>query len=84
MQKAIFVLLGAVMVTGLAAGPAVALPLVLNPNFVETDVATNSAFNTGNFFISNWSPSGYGSNSTDDPGQFDNGTAGGRVAAQPG
>ncbi len=79
LQKASSAGLALALAAGLASAPAAADPIVLNPNFVTTDTATNSANNTGNFFISNWTPSGYASNSRADAGQYDNGTAGGNT-----
>ena len=67
------------MAVALASAPALADPIVLNPNFTTTDTASNSAAGTGNYLISNWTPSGYASNSYADPGQFDNGRAGGNT-----
>jgi len=63
---------------GLAAAPAAADPIVLNQNFITNDAAANTTYNKGNlFFVQNWSPTGYASNSNTDPAQFDNGNAGG-------
>ena len=63
----------------LLAAPAFGAPVVLNPNFLTTDVAANTTYNQGTFFIENWIPVGYASNSVSDPGQYDNGYAGGRT-----
>ncbi len=67
----------AALAIALASAPAAAAPVVLNPNFVTTDTAANSAAGTGQYLILNWTPSGYASNSNADPGQYDNGRAGG-------
>ena len=79
LQKASSAGLAAALAIGLASTPAAADPIVLNPNFVTTDTAANSANGTGNFFISNWTPGGYASNSYADSGQYDNGRAGGNT-----
>ena len=76
LQKASWAGLAAALLTTLAAAPAVADPIVLNPNFTQTDTAANTQYNTGNFLISNWTAANYASNSYADPGQFDNGNAG--------
>ena len=63
------------LAVGLASTPAAADPIVLNQNFDTTDTTANTNAKTGNFFISNWTPSGYASNSFADSGQYDNGKA---------
>lgn len=79
MSKVASAILGATFAVGIAAVPAVAAPAVLNANFTEIDAVANAAFNGGNlFFIQSWTPSGYATNSATDPGQFDNGIAGGQ------
>ena len=68
------------MVIALTSAPALADPIVLNPNFTINDTAANNSFNGGKpFYVQNWSPSGYASNTNADPGQFDNGKAGGQA-----
>ena len=60
------------------SAPAAAAPVVLNPDFVTNDAFANAQYNGGNpFYVQNWSPTGYASNSNTDPGQFDNGRASG-------
>ena len=76
LQKASSAGLAAALAVALASVPALADPVVLNPNFTTTDTTANTNNNTGNFFISNWTPGGYASNSYADSGQFDNGQAG--------
>ena len=72
--------MAALVAVALASVPAAADPAVLNPNFTINDSAANTAFNGGNlFFVQNWTPNGFASNSNTDPGQFDNGNAGGRT-----
>ena len=64
----------------LSSVTAAAAPIVLNPNFTANDTASNNAYNNGKlFYIQNWSPTGFGSNTNTDPQQFDNGVAGGRT-----
>lgn len=66
--------------TALASISAVAAPVVLNPNFTANDQAANNAYNGGAlFYIQNWSPTNYASNTNSDPMQYDNGTAGGQT-----
>ena len=78
LQKASLAGLAAALAVGLASMPAAADPIVLNPNFVADDTAANTQYNSGNkFFVQNWSATNYASNSDTDPGQFDNGRAGG-------
>lgn len=80
MQKASSAGLAAALAVVLASAPAVADPIVLNPNFALDDTASNNSFNGGKpFYIQNWSPTGYASNSNTDPAQFDNGKAGGQA-----
>lgn len=58
----------------LSVAPVQAAPVILNPTFEANDVALNNQFNGGNlFFIQNWTPTGFASNTNTDPGQFDNG-----------
>ena len=79
MQKAMSAGTAAVIAVALASTPAVAVPVLLNPNFILNDTAANTNFNGGNlFFIQNWTPAGFASNSNTDPGQYDNGSAGGQ------
>ncbi len=62
----------------LASAPAAADPVVLNQNFITNDASANTTYNNGNlFFVQNWSPTGYASNTNTDTPQFDNGRAGG-------
>jgi hypothetical protein len=78
LQKASSAGLAAALAVSLASAPAVADPIVLNPNFTADNTAANTQWNKGSlFYVQNWSPSGYGSNSHTDPGQFDNGKTGG-------
>lgn len=78
LQKASSAGLAAALAVGLASTPAAADPIVLNPNFVTNDASANQQYNNGNlFFVQNWTPANYASNSNTDPGQFDNGRAGG-------
>ncbi len=84
LQKASSSGLAAALAVALAAAPAVsapaaAAPVVLNPDFVTNDASANAQYNNGNlFFVQNWTPGGsFASNSNTDPGQFDNGRAGG-------
>ncbi len=68
------------MAVALASAPALADPIVNNPNFVTDDTAANTSYNGGSkFFVQNWSATNYASNSDTDPGQFDNGRAGGNT-----
>ena len=77
MQKAFSAGLAAAFGVALASTPAVAVPVVLNPNFVLNDTAANNSFNSGKpFYVQNWSPVGFASNSNTDSGQFDNGKPG--------
>ncbi len=77
MQKASLAGLAAALAVALASAPAVADPVVLNPNFVTNDTAANNSYNNGNlFYVQNWSPNNYASNTNTDPQQFDNGRAG--------
>lgn len=82
MQKASFAWLVAALAIVLAPAPSVAAaaagPVVLDPNFLANDAAANAANNSGQFFLQNWTPTVYASNSKADPGQFDNGTAAGQ------
>ena len=78
-QKAKCAGLAAAAAVVLASMPAIATPVVLNPNFTLNDQAANDQFGGGKpFYIQNWAPSGYASNTNTDPAQFDNGVAGGR------
>jgi len=78
-QKAIHASFAAAVAIVLAAVPAAADPVVLNPNFDINDTALNSQFSGGNpFFIQNWKPVGFATNSNTDPAQYDNGSAGSR------
>lgn len=78
MQTASSAGLAAAMAIALASAPAVAAPIVLNPNFVTDDTALNNQWNGGaRFFVQNWSATNYASNSNTDPSQYDNGNAGG-------
>jgi len=80
MQKASSAGLAAALAAALASAPALAAPIVLNPNFTLDDTAANTAYNGGKpFYVQNWSPGGYASNSNTDTPQFDNGTAGGQT-----
>ena len=77
MQKAVSATLGAAIVLALLSAPAIAAPVVLNANFTVDDEFDNTAFNGGNpFFVQDWTPVGYASNSKTDPGQYNNGSAG--------
>jgi len=79
-QKASSAGLAAAVAIALASAPAVAAPIVLNPNFTINDTAANTAYNSGKpFYVQNWSPGGYASNSNTDPAQFDNGNPGGQT-----
>ncbi len=78
LQKASSSGLAAALAVALASAPAAADPIVLNPNFTQADTAANTQYNGGNkFFVSNWTPTNYASNSDADTGQYDNGFAGG-------
>lgn len=80
MQKATCAYLAASVAIALAATPAAATPVVLNPNFTINDTAANQAYNNGAlFFVQNWTPSNYASNSNTDTPQYDNGFAGGQT-----
>ena len=77
MQKASSAGLAAAVAIALASAPAVAAPIVLNPNFTINDTASDNAYNGGKpFYVQNWSPTGYASNSSTDTPQFDNGKPG--------
>ena len=79
MQKTICAALAASAAIALASMPAAAAPLVLNPNFTINDTASNAQYNGGNnFYVQNWTPTNYASNSNTDPTQYDNGYAGGQ------
>lgn len=79
MQKATCAVLAASAAIVLASMPAIAAPLVLNPNFTLNDQTADDNYNGGNlFYIQNWSPSGFASNTNTDPKQYDNGFAGGQ------
>ncbi len=69
------------MAVALASAPALADPIVSNPNFVTDDIAADNQYNKGGkYFVQDWSASGgYASNSDTDSGQFDNGNAGGNT-----
>ncbi len=75
--------LAATLAVALASAPAAAAPIgpvVLNPNFTINDAAANTQYNDGNpFYVQNWSPTGYASNSNTDTPQYDNGRAGGNT-----
>ena len=75
LQKASSAGLAAALAVALASAPAAADPIVLDPNFDATDKTANQNAGTGSFFISNWTPNGYASNSTAESGQYDNGKA---------
>ncbi len=80
LQKASSAGLAAAVAVALASAPAAADPVVLDPNFTVNDTASNNSFNSGNlFFVQNWTPAGYASNSNTASGQFDNGNAGNSV-----
>ncbi|MBC7799666.1 MAG: PEP-CTERM sorting domain-containing protein [Gemmatimonadaceae bacterium] len=64
-------------VAALSASHAWAVPVVLNPNFLRADAAANATYNQGSFLLEDWIPVGYATNSVFDPGQYDNGNAGG-------
>lgn len=77
MQKAFSAGLTAAFAVALASAPALADPIVLNPNFTINDTASNNSFGGGKpFYVQNWSPTAYASNSNTDTGQFDNGKPG--------
>jgi hypothetical protein len=82
LQNAVSISLAAAVAIALICSPAMADPVVLNPNFTATDTVTNTTYGTGTFFITNWTPAGTpssnASNSTNDSGQYDNGSAGGQ------
>ena len=79
-QKATWAGLAASAGITLASMPAVAAPIVLNPNFNADDIASDNAYNGGNlFYIQNWSPTHYASNTNTDPQQYDNGSAAGQT-----
>ena len=66
--------------TTIASISAIAAPVVLNPNFTANDQAADDAYNGGAlFYIQNWSPTNYASNTNSDPKQYDNGKAGGQA-----
>ncbi len=68
------------LAVGLASTPAAADPIVLNPNFTANDQSANAQYNNGKlFYVQNWSPTGYASNSNTDTPQYDNGRAGGNT-----
>ena len=80
MQKATCAALAASVVLVMTAAPATAVPVLLNPNFTANDTASNNSFNGGNpFYIQNWSPTNFASNTNASPAQFDNGLAGGQT-----
>jgi len=63
----------------LAPMPAAADPVVLNPNFTVNDTASDNAYNGGKpFYIQNWTPTNYASNTVADAQQYDNGSASGQ------
>ena len=69
------------LAVALAPAPAAADPVVSNPNFTAIDQSANDSYNGGKpFFVLNWSPTGYASNTSTDSLQFDNGRAGGNAA----
>jgi len=79
-QKATWAGLAASAAITLASMPAVAAPIVLNPNFNADDIASDNAYNGGSlFYIQNWSPTHYASNTNTDPQQYDNGSAAGQT-----
>jgi hypothetical protein len=70
----------AVFVATALASTAFAAPVVLDPNFTVNDTASNASFSNGSlFFVQNWTPTGFASNTNTDPGQYDNGVAGGQT-----
>ena len=81
LRKASSAGLAATLAIALASAPAAAAPIgptVLNPNFTANDTAANTQYNGGaKFFVQNWTPTNYASNSDTDTPQFDNGRAGG-------
>ena len=83
LQKASLSGLVAALAVALASASVAAAPIgpvVLNPNFTANDTAANTQYNNGNpFYVQNWSPTGYASNSNTDAPQFDNGRAGGNT-----
>lgn len=79
MQKAKCAGLAAFVAMALAS-TASATPVVLDPNFTVNDTASNASFNSGNlFFVQNWTPANFASNTNTDSGQYDNGAAGGQT-----
>lgn len=79
MQRSTCAALAASAVVVLASMPAIAAPLVLNPNFTLNDQTSNDQFNGGKlFYIQNWTPTNFASNTNSDPRQYDNGVAGGQ------
>lgn len=55
-------------------------PIVLNPDFETPDEDLNGTYNSGSkFWLSNWRPVGFASNSAADPDQYDNGSARGHT-----
>jgi len=79
-QKATWAGLAASAAITLASMPAVADPIVLNPNFTANDTALNNAYNGGNpFYIQNWTPKNFASNTQTDPQQYDNGLPSGQT-----
>ena len=80
LQKASSAGFAAALAVALASAPAAADPVVLNPNFTANDTAAITQYNNGNpFYVQNWSPTGYASNSNTDTPQYDNGRAGGNT-----
>ncbi len=81
MQKATAASAAAAIAFALGSAQALAEPVVLNPNFTINDTAANASNQPPGslFFVKNWNPSGFASNSNTDPGQYDNGSAGGRT-----
>lgn len=66
--------IAAMLAVELAACPAMAAPVVVNPDFLISDNGLNATYNGGNlFWLAGWTPVGFASNSAADPGQYDNG-----------
>ena len=70
----------ALVLSSVTAAATLVGPVVLNPNFTANDTTANNNYNGGNpFYVQNWTPSGFGSNTNTDPQQYDNGAAGGQT-----
>ena len=79
MQKATSAALATLAAIVLTSMPALAVPVVLNSNFTLSDQNADNQYNGGApFYLQNWAPSGFASNSNSDPRQYDNGVAGGQ------